>query len=185
MNIPILNNFAIKHELDKADQHHGYMQYYQVILENLTPTHKHLLELGIHKGNSLRMWAEALPDWEIYGLDNNSLRSCPDSYSELNIHQYIGSQNDLDIINKIFNDAGNFDVVVDDASHISPLTIDSFKLIAPRLHKDSIYVIEDLGVCERPECNPYNFSVWQFLESIKNDYKIVQYNDEMVSIQGF
>ena len=161
------------------------MTHYQTIFDNLDTKSNKILELGIHEGYSLKFWAESFPELDIYGLDNNSLGKCPMFYGNPKIKPYYGNQDDETIINKIFEDAGTFDVVIDDCSHVSNLTIASFNLIKDRLHAGSVYIIEDLGVCERPEFNPENFSVWQFLDSIKEKYKVVKYNDEMVSISGF
>jgi len=62
---------------------------------------------------------------------------------------------------------GPFDIIIDDASHISPLSIRSFEILFKLLKRGGIYVIEDLHVFRMPGYLPYGIDVLSYLESIK------------------
>lgn len=123
-----------RHGTDKFQ--HGYLPYYEKHLQGEV---KSLLEIGVLDGKSLRMWAEFFPEAEIYGLDIEP--DCKKHESD-RIHITIGSQDDPELLSTLVRDAGGFDVVIDDGSHVNSLTLASFNHLWP--HTRLAYVIEDL-----------------------------------------
>lgn len=123
-----LDFLARKYGTDKLS--HGYLPYYETHLPGVVGS---LLEVGVLNGSSLKMWRDRYPAARIVGLDINPDCAKPDGCEVI-----VGSQTDEDLLNSL----GYFDVVVDDGSHITALTLETFRIMWPRTR--SLYVIEDL-----------------------------------------
>lgn len=136
-----LDQIGLKHGTDKASHGHDYLKVYQREIIAATDMRRgSLLELGWWKGESMRMWLEWLPRWEITGLDIDPKEPLA------GVNFVLGSQVDPEVIDYAAVTHGPWDVIVDDASHVSPLTIKSFKLLWPHLKPGGLYFVEDLQV---------------------------------------
>lgn len=141
-----LLDLGLKHGTDKAHiafLEETYLDIYQRYLEPLRQQQLNLLELGVRRGSSLRMWKAYFPNGQIYGVDYNP--DC-ERHKEDRIEVVIASQDDARLLTDLARRAGGFDVIVDDASHINHLTVASFRILFPYLKPGGYYVIEDLGM---------------------------------------
>jgi 23S rRNA U2552 (ribose-2'-O)-methylase RlmE/FtsJ len=87
------------------------------------------------------MWKEYFPNSMIYGIDIDP--RCKASKSD-RIKVFIGSQSDPAVIQEVCQEAnGQFDVILDDGSHVNELTLKSFDLLFPHLKYGGLYIIED------------------------------------------
>ena len=84
------------------------------------------------------MWSEFFPNSTIVGVDLNAKEL--ELPSNVNFHK--GSQTDVDFLNKLSNKYGHFDIVIDDASHITKNTIITFEALWKLTNQ--YYIIEDL-----------------------------------------
>lgn len=134
-----LDELALKYGTDKGSTDHSYTRYYEQLLAGRQV--KSLLELGVWKGASLRMWRCYFDDANIVGLDRNPPRR---DLEGIDVEQVQGDQNDPNLIESVALAYGPFDVIIDDASHISSVTIKSFQQLYPHLRSGGLYVIEDL-----------------------------------------
>ena len=128
-----------KHKTDKGDKHHthlgqSYLDIYNWYFEKFRNRKFNFLELGVKEGKSLRLWKEYFPNAQIYGVDFN-----PDcrKHEEDRIHIFYESQDNI-------NFSVNFDIILDDASHINELTVSSFKKYFHLINPGGLYIIEDL-----------------------------------------
>lgn len=140
-----LDKLAIKHGTDKSSLSHGYTEQYARYLPQKPKGS--LLELGWggHEdpdkgGSSARMWRDWLPGWVIQIIDNEMKNLTSD---DSGIRLGYGSQADPQFIEAVSATSGPFDVIIDDASHLSSLTIQSFGLLWPHLKSGGWYVVED------------------------------------------
>jgi 8-demethyl-8-alpha-L-rhamnosyltetracenomycin-C 2'-O-methyltransferase len=131
-------------ELQCAHYSRIYERYFSALRERpLT-----LLEIGVLRGESLKMWEEYFPNAEIYGVDidisravNNIIHS---EHPRIKLTEFnqenIAHHRSLihDIIKK------PLDIVIDDGSHKNAHQILSFREIFPYVSSGGIYVIEDL-----------------------------------------
>lgn len=166
-----LEELAIKYGTDKkCDQGgnggHGYTIFYEAYFEKYRDQNINFLELGVREGWSLRMWSEYFPNAKIHGIDNNSENLCPTSFDNKNIIFKICSQTDKESLEKLAEDCGGFDIIIDDASHISSLSIESFEILFNTLKSGGIYVIEDMHVCSVPIYNPNNYTTHQYIDDV-------------------
>lgn len=141
----LLDTLALKYGTDKGSCDHDYMPYYTQYLEPLRDRPITLLELGVWHGASLRMWRAYFPKATIVGMDNADRGvQIPD------VHIVQGNQDSPSAAAELAEMYGQFDVIIDDASHISSKTIASFKYLYPHLKDGGLYVIEDLQTSYDP-----------------------------------
>jgi demethylmacrocin O-methyltransferase len=140
-----LDKLASIHKTDK-NRFHFYTQHYQKHFKPFKYKKINLLEIGVggyenslSGGESLRMWKTFFPFAKIFSLDifDKSF------LQEKRIQIFKGSQVDLDFLEDVCTQAGVFDLIVDDGSHINEQVIKSFEFLFPKLKNGGIYVIED------------------------------------------
>lgn len=128
-----------------------YMRNYDEYLGPLRLGPLRLLELGIAEGDSLRRWAEWMPQSLIVGLD---IRPRIAGLDGERIVTYQGEQQDRPLLDRIGREQApeGFDVIIDDASHIGQLTRLSFwHLYQHHLKPGGLYFIEDWGTGYWPQ----------------------------------
>lgn len=147
MKIKTLIELAIEYKSDKHG-HHDYCRYYQKHFEHLMDAPIRMIELGIggyeypdRGGSGLRMWSDFFRNGHIFGVD---LYDKSGLKFNQNVTVLKGSQDDPNFIQSLIIQCGPPDIIIDDASHMNRLTINSFTLLFPHLKKGGIYVIEDL-----------------------------------------
>jgi hypothetical protein len=120
-----------------------YAEIYEKRFDRLRSKEIALLELGVHRGDSLRMWRDYFEKGTIVGLDlgKNELH---DPSGRIRLYQ--GKQQDLGLLDRVAreNAPSGFDIIIDDCSHIAQLSYLSFwHLFTHHLKLGGIYVIED------------------------------------------
>lgn len=116
-------------------------------LEPLRDQPIRILEIGIKRGASLRLWEEAFPSAQIYALDIRKRKG----FETDRTHVYVGDQADPVILEQIAADAGGFDVVIDDGSHLAPDQWTSLMTLWPHVTPGGVYIIEDVHTSYRWE----------------------------------
>lgn len=129
-----------KMTLSSYDPGVDYASVYERYLRPLRRRRFTLLELGVYRGESLRMWASYFPRAQIVGLDidPDSVRRAP------GFDVVVASQDDPAALDGILTRHPDLRVVVDDGSHLNHLTIASFRHLFPKLPSGGVYAIEDL-----------------------------------------
>ena len=128
---------------------HKWTQYFAVyrdVFGSLTSRPMRILEIGVLNGAGLRLWRRYFshPDTVVVGIDIESGCSRFDSPKE-GIRVRIGSQADPKFLQKLIEEFGPFDLIIDDGSHRSSHMIASFNcLFADGLKESGIYFVEDL-----------------------------------------
>lgn len=163
-----LCELAVKHGTDKTRFHEYTPVYYNLLKDREI---KKVLEIGVCEGASLRMWREFFPQAEIFGIEFNPLLMIN---NEPRIHTICCDQSDADALTEAAVGAGSdFDLIIDDGSHVLSHQLISMRALLPFLALDGIYVVEDVGaynahtaedeiikavpvgyVCEVPVCPP-------------------------------
>ena len=85
------------------------------------------------------MWRDYFPKGIIYGID--IVIKNLDLGERVKIYQ--GSQDNHQDLNKVVNDAGKFDIIIDDGSHLNDHQIKTFEHLFKFLNFGGYYVIED------------------------------------------
>lgn len=145
-----LDQLGLLHGTDKASNGHDYCKTYDRYLAPLRGRRVTLLELGVggeahadRGGQSLRMWRDYFtdPDAKILGVD--VYRKDLKLPAGIQVHQ--GSQADRDFLAGLLEREGYPDVIVDDASHVNALTVQTFEhLFYAYLKPGGLYICEDV-----------------------------------------
>ena len=148
-----LDGIAARYGTDKGTQHAGrmtrkgrlapkrYTLSYERFLgpQRLEPLA--LLEIGIDRGASLRMWEDYLPNARIAGIDMK--RRCR-KYASERSRVFIGSQTDPAFLESVATEVGPFDVIVDDGGHTMEQHLISLTTLWKHVKPGGVYFIEDL-----------------------------------------
>lgn len=145
-----LYDIMFSHGSDKSWK--GYCTAYEQWFGPLRSKELVLLELGIGGedtelgGASLKGWAEYFSNAFIAGIDiyDKSALDIPTK-----IHTFKGSQTDREFLDSVLAFIGTPDIIIDDASHINVNTIESFRILFPKLQPGGLYIIEDLSCTYR------------------------------------
>lgn len=140
-----LDEIALRHGTDKASSGHNYVKRYETYFERLRGQHLTILELGwgghedpAQGGASARTWRDYFPYATVVVVDIE-----PKVNDNPNIHFHQGSQADPEFLAGLHEFYGDFDIIIDDASHLSSLTIRSWEILYPMLSRGGTYVVED------------------------------------------
>lgn len=125
---------------DKIDRWHTHLgrtncAVYDLYLSCWRRKRFTVLEIGVLRGASLRMWQAYFPKARVRGLDIDP------AAGSLGLDVTIGSQADPEVLEQFVSPELAF--VIDDGSHVVALTIATFEYLFPRLTSGAIYIIED------------------------------------------
>jgi hypothetical protein len=121
-----------------------YLAEYERFLGPLRDQPIRLLELGVCFGASMQMWRDYLPAATIVGLDINE--KPPSFPNDRRVHFVRGRQDDPAVLDEVMRaGGGQFDIIIDDCSHVGHLTAGSFAYLFPNaLRTGGLYVFEDI-----------------------------------------
>jgi hypothetical protein len=127
---------------------HTYMVHYERFLGPKASDPINLLEIGIDRGNSLRMWLKLFPNGRIHGLDYRPLESmgwirCSEWQGWERLNVYLRRFQQDPAIAKMFK-PNSLDVIIDDGGHWRNLQRDSVEILWPCLKVGGYYFIEDI-----------------------------------------
>lgn len=148
-----LCELATKYGTDKCNWHHYTPHYHEMFKERRYQVRK-VLEIGIgdssmknpsgepyQPGASLRMWESYFPCAQIFALDNNASVL----FSAGRIRSFLCDQGNEQWLRDIPGViGGDFDLIVDDGSHVPEHQVNTAKILVPLLAPNGIYVIEDV-----------------------------------------
>lgn len=129
-----LDSDLAMHFLDVYEQHFGPRR-----MEPLK-----VLEIGVHHGGSLKMWAAYFPNSRITGVDID--HDCKKNYGD-RIQVVIGDQADREFLDGL----GTFDIIIDDGGHTMKQQKTSLDVLWGHLHPGGVYVLEDLETSYWPK----------------------------------
>lgn len=141
---PYLNfeYFCKKSGTDKQASIHNYSNVYEKIFCDRRYNYNNILEIGIATGNSLRSLKYYFPKSKIFGVDcdfkylnNSNLDDVTLIDAEAPSEKFFDMLKSLNI---------KFDIIIDDASHISKNMIEVFENCFEHLNSGGIYIIEDI-----------------------------------------
>jgi len=141
-SIKNLTSIAEFYKTDKYE--HGYTKVYEKYFESLREKKLQILEIGIADGKSLLTWSDYFKNSTIIGIDIHKIDLKEKNLDKKNIKVHQGSQSDENFINEITSIYGNFDIIIDDGSHLKKDVIKSFHLLFSHLNNDGLYVVEDM-----------------------------------------
>jgi len=185
-----LDQIGIEHQTDKASQFsrtwakpHDYLRRLERFFEPLRDKPIKLLEIGIGSGESAATWLEyfAHPETRVFGVDivsNSNTWNTPGSMLHPRYTFTQGDQSSKGFWAKfIATHGGDWDVIIDDGSHIGEHIITSFNCLWPHVKSQGIYEIEDLAVA--PEAKGWLCSFGHVALSATEDIDSIHFSKEL------
>ncbi|WP_188607744.1 class I SAM-dependent methyltransferase [Chelatococcus reniformis] len=164
-----LTELADRHGTDKGTdpgdfgEAHHYTEIYERFLEPLRDRPLRVIEIGVWKGGSLRMWEDYLPNATIVGIEKT-----PDLIE----HRFeratiaIGDATDRQFLDAVVDRFAEreVDVVIDDGSHVLEDQIVVFEHVMQRLAMGGLYFVEDIACSRFPQWNSGTLPFRDFLD---------------------
>ena len=121
-----------------------YLTEYDRLFLNLREQPVRILEIGVQNGGSLEILSKYFSNSQILvGCDINT--ECSKlAYNDPRIHLIIGDINTDSVEKKILKHSTNFDLIIDDGSHISSDIVKSFARYFSYLNEGGLFIAEDL-----------------------------------------
>lgn len=122
---------------------HTYLETYDRLFEPFREG-CFILEIGLALGDSLILWNEYFKKTQIFGIDISIVFERPkikrknDNYISI----IEADATNPESLRKI--DGFEFDIAIDDGSHMEQDQIATFNLLKPKMKKGGIYIIEDI-----------------------------------------
>ena len=144
MSRKTLHQLYAEHTGKVSDKWSLYLTEYDRLFNDYRDKPVRLLEIGIQNGGSLDIWSKYFSNAAaLIGCDIN-----PDcarlSYDDPCIGVIVGDANAPEAREQVFQRSPQFDIVIDDGSHLSSDIIKSFALYFPRVVEGGIFIAEDL-----------------------------------------
>ena len=117
----------------------GFIQLYEKYFSSFRNSKINILEIGVDNGDSLRIWREYFTNANICGID-----ILKKDFKIDNTEILQGDQSDKNFLSTIIQKYKNFDIIIDDGSHLKKDVIKSFHLLFPYLNNEGLYVVEDM-----------------------------------------
>ncbi|PTX55646.1 hypothetical protein C8N43_0285 [Litoreibacter ponti] len=139
-----LTDIADAKGLDQGSRKHGFSELYQLLFSpfRARAIHMGLLGLGDIEAGSpeAQMWLEYLPKAKITGIDERPMAGLTlDRLTTLR-----ASSDAMETLENGTAHTGNFDFILDDATHASHHQQHAFVTLFPKLKPGGVYIIEDL-----------------------------------------
>lgn len=173
-----MTNLKYLSQIYKANKYElGYIDIYEQYFSKIKLKKLNILEIGIDKGPSLRVWSDYFVNSKIAAIDivqsNLNLK---------NVKIFCGDQSNEAFLFSVISEYGYFDIIIDDGSHQSKHVIKSFNYLFNYLSENGIYIIEDLHYSYYPRyggsrinLNKKNTSM-NFLKSLTDCINYENYN---------
>jgi len=150
-----LTEIGTQCKTDKATWH-KFTDLYENYYGSFRKDPIRLLEIGVYKGASLKMWHEYFSNGIIFGMDNCGITDStvtPESVKALEKDRmkiFLGDQSNRKDLKKFIEEhGGDFDTIIDDGLHYQEHQQVSFGFLFPYIKSGGVYVIEDLCPSDR------------------------------------
>lgn len=134
---------------------HSYLPLYQQLLESKKETAKNVLEVGVQRGGSIKLWCDFFQNATVYGLD---IMPEEEVAEDLKTNPRIVVRAATDAYNPEVRDSLShlqFDFMLDDGPHTLESMLSFITLYTPLMADDGILIIEDV-------------QSWNWIENLKN-----------------
>lgn len=127
-----------------SDKWASYLPFYDKLFAPYRCQPISIFEIGVQNGGSLESYSDYFENAVSFvGCDINTKCSALE-FSDPRIHFILGDANSPVTYKKVIETTENFDIIIDDGSHISKDILHSFLLYFPKLKPNGSFVIEDM-----------------------------------------
>ena len=137
-----LDRLALAAGTDKSSAFHNYTKVYADFFGPIKNDPLVFMEIGIYKGNSVKLWESYFPNADLHFIDNTPSYI---EYHSKRSHYHFIDQTDWYGLHALAQSiGGEFDIILDDAGHTMVGQIGSFQTFFQYLKSGGLYIIEDL-----------------------------------------
>ena len=126
---------------------HSYLPLYQQLLISKKETAKNVLEVGILKGGSIKLWSDFFTNATVYGLDIMEIHDIWDGIKnneKIILHTSTNAYDNNFFTSNFLDKNINFDFMLDDGPHSLESMKQFIKLYSQIMADDGILIIEDV-----------------------------------------
>jgi cephalosporin hydroxylase len=127
---------------------HSYLPLYQKLLISKKATAKNVLEVGINKGGSIKLWSDFFSNATVYGLDINNDRKLIineiQNKEKIILYTSVDAYDNNFFITNFLNKNIKFDFMLDDGPHTLESMLQFIRLYSQIMTEDGILIIEDV-----------------------------------------
>lgn len=131
---------------------HKYLGVYESLMKPKKYSARNILEVGVWKGGSIKLWHDYFPNADIYGLDRLPAKgtSLVDIFNKPRIHLYTPTDayNEGLFKTNFLDKNLKFDVLLDDGPHYLESMKTFIRLYSQVMANDGILIVEDLDYLE-------------------------------------
>ena len=135
---------------------HSYLPLYQKLLVTKKESAKNVLEIGISKGGSIKLWSDFFTNANVYGID---VMKKDRVWDKIKNNEKIILYTETDAYNDIFFNKFpkvKFDFMLDDGPHTLESMKQFIRLYSQLMADDGIFIIEDV-------------QKWEWIDILKNE----------------
>ena len=119
----------------------NFFDEYDTLLATCRGRVKTVLEVGVQGGGSLSLWRKYFPSLvKVVGIDTHI--ACQ-KWQRDGVSIHIGDAANREFMDGVCREEGNFDVVIDDGSHLAEHQRRTFDIMFPHVNDKGWYIIED------------------------------------------
>ena len=133
-------DFIIDESTSDKITKHGYHRFYPWFLNHLRGENVNLLEIGIDRTESLKLWKGYFDSVNLHGIDIDEKEF---NETEVTLHK-IDQSNTSELDNFVATVGIKFDVILDDGSHVPEHQILTINKLWDLVKPGGIYIIEDI-----------------------------------------
>lgn len=160
---PLYAQFTANRAARVLDKWVHYFPIYARHLARFVGKPVKVLEIGVYRGGGLAMWSKYLgPDAQLVGLDIDeaAVRAVKGRFPVV-----LGDQEDPDVLRKLNDDYGPFDIIIDDGGHTMRQQIVTTETLFPLLSDGGVFIVEDTHTSYWPDFggglnDPESFVEW-------------------------
>lgn len=101
-----------------------------------------ILEIGVHEGASIKMWADYMTQAKVIGIDTGPLPNVS-AYGD-RVRLFNADQYDVGALKSLVTHHGPFELIVDDGCHEVEAQLCSARMLLPHVRAGGWYCIEDI-----------------------------------------
>lgn len=146
-------DFIIDETNSDKISHHGYHRFYPWFLNHLRGENINLLEIGIDRTESLKLWNGYFDSVNLHGIDIDEKEF---SEAKVTLHK-IDQSNASELENFVATVGIKFDVILDDGSHVPEHQILTINKLWELVKPGGIYIIEDIETSYWKKSNIYGY----------------------------
>ena len=166
-----LEEISQQYESDKGAVYHNYLEIYEKYFAKYRDNLENFLEIGLWKGDSIRMWRDYFTSGNLVGADILDLSHVNLPNTQIHICDQSDRSQLENLVSKTFNE---FDIIIDDGGHWQHQQQITLGCMFPYLKSGGIFVIEDLHTANNYSyTRPGDVATLEILHDWKSTKKLI------------